>query len=66
MNNQKKKLVFAKHWFFKKRNLLKKLPKLLDNSKLAKRRAKPDPIESCINQSDNPETCLKLLRRKKK
>ena len=52
---------FSKHLFNVKDNLLKKLPKLLDNSKLAKRRAKPDPLETCIKQSTDLDKCKKIL-----
>ncbi|NLG06111.1 MAG: hypothetical protein GX559_00210 [Candidatus Pacebacteria bacterium] len=52
---------FSKHFFNAKRNLLDKLPKLLDNNKLAKRRAKPDPLETCIKQSADPNKCKKFV-----
>ena len=56
---------FSKHFFNAKHSLLKKLPKLLDNSKLAKRRAKPDPLETCIKQSADLDKCKKLVSSKK-
>lgn len=56
---------FSKHFFNAKDNLLKKLPKLLDNSKLAKRRAKPDPLETCIKQSTDLDKCKKFVSSKK-
>ena len=57
MTEQEKQRILCRHWFSTKKNLFKKVPQLLSNSKLAKRRAKAGPIETCISQSDNPEKC---------
>lgn len=57
MTSQQKKQLFGQHWSQAKKRLFKKIPKLLNNKKLAKRQAKPDPIETCISQSSDPEKC---------
>lgn len=57
--------ILTKRLFAVKNSLFKKLPKLLDNKKLAKRLAKPDPLEVCIKQSKNLVNCEKIIHRKK-
>ncbi len=61
MTKQSQQAVSSRHWFSAKQNLFKKVPKLLSNSKLAKRRAQADPIETCISQSDNLEECKAIF-----
>jgi len=61
MTTQQKHQILGRHWFLAKKNLLKRVPKLLSNNKLAKRRAKVDPIETCISQSNNLNNCKKIL-----
>jgi hypothetical protein len=65
MTNQQKNRVLGRRWFLAKKRLLKKVPKLLSNSRLAKRRATPDPLESCISQSDDPQSCAKNSKKEK-
>jgi hypothetical protein len=57
MTKQEKNRILGRRWFLAKKRILKKIPKLLNNSKLAERRANPSPLESCINQSDDPKNC---------
>jgi hypothetical protein len=57
MTSQQKKRILGNRWFAAKKRLLKRIPKLLNNNKLAKRRANPDPLEKCISQSEDPKTC---------
>jgi hypothetical protein len=59
MTNKQKNTILGRRWFLAKKRLFKKAPKLLSNNKLAKRLAGPGPLESCINQSDDPQSCLK-------
>ena len=62
MTNQQKSRILARRWISAKKRLLNKVPKLLNNTKLAKRRATPDPVESCLSQSDDPQACAKIVR----
>jgi hypothetical protein len=62
MTNQQKNRTLGRRWFLAKKRLLKKIPTLLTNSKLAERRADPNPLESCINQSDDPQSCAKKMK----
>jgi hypothetical protein len=58
MTSQQKNKVLGRRWFLAKKRLFKKIPKLLNNNKLSERLAGPDVLESCVNQSDNPQNCL--------
>ena len=62
MTSQEKNRVLGRRWYLAKKRLFKKVPKLLGNTKLAKRRATPDPVESCISQNDDPQACAKNIR----
>ncbi|MFA6813998.1 MAG: hypothetical protein GX943_03620 [Candidatus Pacebacteria bacterium] len=61
MTIQQKNHLLGRRWFLAKKRLFKKTPKLLSNSKLAKRRATPDPIGTCVNQSADPQSCKKNI-----
>jgi hypothetical protein len=65
MTNFTKTKILGRRLFVAKNKILKKKPKLLDNNKLAKRRAKPDPLEACISQSEDLEKCVKIIGRNK-
>jgi hypothetical protein len=62
MTNQQKNQILSRHWFLAKTKLLKRIPKLLNNNKLFKRRAKASSRETCISQNSDPQNCKTNLR----